>query len=159
MPARTVLQTNPTLLATLDPVDAADYEAMAVVQSPENWFRFRDAALPGLRAFDQEAVERISNNYALRAEPEDRFASFQGPTLILAGRQDHVVGFEDQTALAGSYVQATTAVLDQAGHNVHLDQPELTAALLGEWLERVEDWKRKTLRDAPPESRATAALT
>ncbi|MBT2587071.1 alpha/beta fold hydrolase [Arthrobacter sp. ISL-95] len=146
VPARTVLQTDPTLLAALDPVDAADYEAMAVVQSPENWCRFRDAALPGFRVFDQSAVQRISSNYALRAEPEDRFANFQGPALILAGRQDHVVGYEDQLALAGSYPQATVAVLDRAGHNAHLDQPALTAALLGEWLERVQEWKREDQR-------------
>ena len=141
LPAKTVLQTDLTLLAALEPADAADYEAMAVVQSPENWLRFRDAALPGFRVFDQAAVQRISSSYALRTEPENRFASFKGPTLILAGRQDHVVGFEDQTALARSYAQSTTAVLDRAGHNAHLDQPELTAALLGEWLERVRDWK------------------
>lgn len=141
LPAKTVLQADPTLLAALEPADAADYEAMAVVQSPENWFLFRDAALPGFRVFDQAAIQRISSNYTLRAEPESRFANFQGPTLILSGRQDHVVGYQDQVALAGSYTQATVAVLDRAGHNAHLDQPELTAALLGEWMERVEAWK------------------
>ncbi|MGJ3190748.1 alpha/beta fold hydrolase [Paenarthrobacter sp. FR1] len=41
LPNRTVIETDPALLATLEPADAAEYESMAVVQSPENWFRFR----------------------------------------------------------------------------------------------------------------------
>ncbi|MCD4853716.1 alpha/beta hydrolase [Arthrobacter sp. AK01] len=144
VPQRTVIRTNPALMATLDPLDAADYEAMSVVQSPGNWSRFRDAALPGLRIFDPAAIERISKNYALREEPEGRFAAFQGPTLILAGRQDHVVGFQDQIALANSYPQSTIVVLDQAGHNAHLDQPVLTAALVKDWLTRVKAWKKSS---------------
>ncbi len=142
LPAKAVLRSDPVLMATLSPEDSSDYEEMAVVQSPENWLRFRDAVLPGLRAFDQVATARISNNYALTTEPEARFETYQGPALIVTGRQDHVVGYEDQMDLAGSYPRATIAVLDQAGHNAHLDQPQLTAALLGEWLDRVEEWKK-----------------
>ena len=137
LPAKAVLRADPALMASLTPEDASDYGEMAVVQSQENWLRFREATLPGLRAFDPVATTRIFNNYALTAEPETRFETYQGPSLIVAGRQDHLVGYQDQVALAGSYPQATVAVLDRAGHNAHLDQPELTAALLGEWLERV----------------------
>jgi pimeloyl-ACP methyl ester carboxylesterase len=149
LPARTVIHTNPALLATLESLDAAEYESMAVVQSPANWFRFRDAVLPGLRIFDTAAIERISKNYVLREEPEDRFATFEGPTLILAGRQDHVAGFQDQIALATSYPQSTIAVLDHAGHSAHLDQPLLTAALLNDWLIRVEASKKSGISEQP----------
>ncbi|MGR0161480.1 alpha/beta fold hydrolase [Paenarthrobacter nitroguajacolicus] len=138
LPAKTVLRADPALMDSLTPEDASDYQEMAVVQSPENWLLFREAVLPGLRAFDSAATARISSNYALSSEPETRFLDYQGPTLILTGRQDHVVGYQDQADLAGSYPRATVAVLDQAGHNAHLDQPGITAALLGEWLERVE---------------------
>jgi pimeloyl-ACP methyl ester carboxylesterase len=142
VPAQTVLQKDPSLLASLDPEDAADYEEMAVVQSTENWVRFRESVLPGLRAFDQDAIQRISRSYDLGREPELRSPKFQGPTVIVTGRQDHVVGFEDQIALSGHYVQSTFAVLDRAGHNAHLDQPGLTGALLSEWLVRMEDGRR-----------------
>jgi pimeloyl-ACP methyl ester carboxylesterase len=142
VPSQTVLQKDQTLLASINSVDAADYEAMAVVQSPENWSRFRESVLPGLRSYDQAAIQRISSSYALSIEPENRSPKFQRPTVIVTGRQDHVVGFQDQIALSDHYVQSTVAVLDRAGHNVHLDQPGLTGVLLGEWLVRMEDWMR-----------------
>ncbi|MBP3044165.1 alpha/beta hydrolase [Arthrobacter jiangjiafuii] len=137
VPAQTVLHADPVLLAGLDQWEAAEYQSMAVVQSPENWILFRDAVLPGPRAFDPAAIERISSTYSLAVEPEARSAPFPGPTLIITGRQDHVVGFRDHLALLDHYVHATFIVLDRAGHNAHLDQPELTEALLAEWLGRM----------------------
>lgn len=139
VPPRTVLQKDPDLLASLDnPKDATDYEDMAVVQSPENWARFQKSVVPGLRAYDQAAIDRISGRYSLHVEPEDHSPKFMGPTVIITGRQDHVVGFQDQMALSDHYVRSTVAVLDRAGHNAHLDQPELTDGLLDEWLARME---------------------
>ena len=138
LPPQTVLRTDPSLLATLDPEDAKAYANMAVVQSPDNWALFRDAVLPGLRSFDRSAIGRIAGRYELAREPEDRSGKFPAPTLIIAARQDHVVGFEDQIALAKHYPRATVSVLEGAGHNAHLDQPELTHDLLEGWLKQME---------------------
>lgn len=142
LPSQTVLRRDSNLLESLDPEDRKDYEAMAVVQSSENWALFRDSVLPGLRAFDQAAIERISGSYALSVEPEGRSSKFQGPAVFIMGRQDHVVGFQDQMAISGHYLQSTIAVLDSAGHNAHLDQQGVVGALLEEWLVRVESWKQ-----------------
>ncbi len=139
VPSQTVLQKDPNLLASLDPEDAAVYEAMAIVQSRENWSLFRDSVLPGLRIFDRAAIERIKNSYSLRIEPEQRSSKFQGPTVIITGRQDHVVGFQDQIALSNHYTRSTIAVLDRAGHNAHLDQQEITGSILEEWLVRMAE--------------------
>lgn len=136
--AKSVVQSDNFLLASLDSRDAADYEETAVIQSAENWFRFRDSVLPGLRAFDQAVVDRISGRYAFSVEPEDRSPKFHGPSVMIMGRQDHVVGFRDQIALADHYMQGTIAVLDRAGHNAHLDQPAMVENLLSEWLNRME---------------------
>ncbi|MBV1778910.1 alpha/beta hydrolase [Paeniglutamicibacter sp. ABSL32-1] len=138
LPGQTVLRSDPGLLATLDPEDAKAYADMAVIQSPENWARFRDSVLPGLRSFDRSAIGRIAGRYALTREPEERSGKFPAPTLIIAGRQDHVVGFADQMALARHYPRATLSVLEGAGHNAHLDQPELTHDLLERWLKLME---------------------
>jgi pimeloyl-ACP methyl ester carboxylesterase len=48
-----------------------------------------------------------------------------------------VTGFEDQYVLLPHYPRATFAVLDVAGHNLQIEQPELFAALIREWLRRV----------------------
>lgn len=137
LPQKTTLVEDPGLLASLDPQDAADYAEMAVIQSPEGWARFRAHALPGIRRADQAAMDRIRAGYELTVEPEQGAAPWTRPTLIVSGRQDHVVGYADVDGILEHYPRATWVVLDEAGHNVHLDQPDLVAGLLAEWLDRV----------------------
>lgn len=122
------------LLASLDPADAEEYAAVAVDQGPDGWERFRRAALPGLRCGDREAARRLGAAYALSAPDPERFAF---PVVVVAGRQDTIVGFEDQGAWARRAPRATFAELDRAGHNVHLDRPDAVRALLVDWSSRV----------------------
>lgn len=133
VPARRVLAEDPELLASLDPADAASYADAAVVQSPANWLAFRDAALPGIRAADERAMTRLARRYALERDPQERLRGYAGNVLVVAGRSDPVVGYADQRRLADDFEHATYAVLDRAGHNVHLDQPDTVGALLRDW--------------------------
>lgn len=135
VPARTVLHRDPAVTESLDPEDAKDYSDIAVIESQGNWELFRDYALPGLRAFDRRAIGRIAARYALDSQPEA--TEYLGPTIIITGRQDHVVGYRDAFELLEYYPRATISVIDGAGHNAHLDQPDVVHALLEEWLNRV----------------------
>ena len=64
---------------------------------------------------------------------------FGKPTLILVGRQDSMVGYHDSWKILENYPRATLAVLDQAGHNLQIEQERVFNTLVGEWLDRVEE--------------------
>lgn len=120
------------------------YAEMAVVQSRENANLFVAHAYPGLTAADPAALERLSESYGLAEEPETASADpFTQPVLFITGRQDHVVGYDDAWDRIEHYPQATFAALEAAGHNLHLDQPVLTAALITDWLVRVQAHRRQ----------------
>lgn len=136
LPERQVLRPDPELLASLDHQLAEKFASISVVQSPEVVRRFRDEILAGLNVIDAEATARIQQRWQLRRQPENG-DPFQRPTLILTGRQDNVVGYADQLALLPHYPRASFAVLDVAGHNLQIEQPELFEALMREWLDRV----------------------
>lgn len=94
---------------------------------------------PGIRGADQAVLERLGQRYAEAYHPEtDAEVPFDAPALHVLGRQDDVVGFEDGTALRRHYVRGTVAILDGAGHNLHLERPEVVGALVRDWLDRVE---------------------
>lgn len=137
LPEHEVLVADPAFIATLGPADAAQYTELAVIQSPENWERFRTAVLPGLTSANTAAMDQLAADYALPELPDARLAGFDRPVLIAAGRQDAVVGFADQWALAQRVPHATFAMLDRAGHNLHIDQPDAVHALLRDWAHRV----------------------
>lgn len=64
---------------------------------------------------------------------------FNAPTLIIVGRQDTRVGYEQAWILAQRYPRATFALLDRAGHELPVGNQELFAALVNDWLDRVEE--------------------
>lgn len=141
LPEFRVVERDPGLDADISEEDGSAYEEyreMSAWQTPETWSRFREYVWPGVSAADDEAMERLENRYVLPEVPEEVARPYAGPTLIVTGRQDHVVGFHDQFQLATqSYPAATYAVLDGAGHNVHLDRFEESSALLRQWAARV----------------------
>ncbi|WP_066586437.1 alpha/beta fold hydrolase [Cellulomonas timonensis] len=155
-PPKHVAHADPALLARLNPADAAEFAAMAVRQTPEAWALFRDHALPGIRAADQPTLARIRAQYALSHTVEPAGYAFTGPTLVVTARHDQVVGYRDALALLPHYPRSTFALLDDAGHNVHLDQPAVVAALLQEWLARVASASPAARPAASPAAQAGA---
>ncbi len=138
VPAPQTLLRDEALLAALPPADADAYALLAVMQTQRNWERFRDEVLPGLRRADTAYRQQYQRTgYAFRAAPAPLPVPFGGPTLIMAGRQDAVVGYQEAWARLGDYPRATFAVLDSAGHNLQFEQPQVFEALVADWLERL----------------------
>nr|WP_231713515.1 alpha/beta hydrolase [Arthrobacter sp. zg-Y769] len=136
LPDRRIISRDPAL-----PTDTAteDFREMAVLQSADTLAAFSRYVLPGLRGADQALIERIAADYALDAEPEAAYPEpFEAPSLHIFGRQDHVTGYEDGWALREHYPRGTFTVLDAAGHNLHLERPALVAALLRDWVARMD---------------------
>ncbi|MEU4558748.1 alpha/beta hydrolase [Actinoplanes sp. NPDC023936] len=135
-PAHRVLRRDPALDLGDDPQLAAEFEEMAVVQTPETLRRFRDEIWAGLELADEAAMARVFHRWELSRSPESG-PPFTRPSLVLTGRQDASVGYADQFALLPHYPRATFAALDVAGHNLQIEQPALFNALINEWLDRV----------------------
>ncbi len=105
-----------------------------VVQTPEMLERYERLVAPAAALVDTAALARLGERWELA--PHDG-PDFAGPTLVVAGRLDSTVGYAAAAGLAGRHPRATLAVLDDAGHALPHEQPELLRALLTEWLARV----------------------
>lgn len=129
--------TAPADLTGADPDVVAEFDAIAVSRDEAAWADFHRYVAPGLSAQDREFTRALARSFDLTVTPEDRFSTFDRPALTITGRQDHLVGFEDQFDLLGSYPRMTYVALDRAGHNVHLEQLDLTRALFTGWLDQI----------------------
>ncbi|CAM3226492.1 2-succinyl-6-hydroxy-2, 4-cyclohexadiene-1-carboxylate synthase [Stackebrandtia soli] len=137
LPDRRVVREDPAATAGLDQRDVADYLDMAVVRTPETARRFRDEIVSGLRVADLRTLARVAaRGWELTTRPET--GVFDRPSVVLTGRQDHVTGYADVYRLLEHYPRATFAILDAAGHNLQIEQPDLFGRLIGDWLDRVE---------------------
>lgn len=111
------------------------FRSYFVVHSPEMLDRYDRYVAPAMELTDEAAMDRISERWTLT---ETEGPPYPGPTLIVAGRQDSVVGYAAAVDLLDHYPRATLAVLDGAGHALPHEQRELLANLVAEWLSRSE---------------------
>ncbi len=137
LPEREILTRDEALLDSLDPEDREEFTRIAVYQDEAGWSAFRDHVLPGIRAHHREDAAALLKAYMLTETPEARFGTHDGPHLLVTGRQDHIVGWQDQVELLEHYPHMTYAAVDGAGHNVHLDRSAVVHGLLGSWLDAV----------------------
>jgi pimeloyl-ACP methyl ester carboxylesterase len=111
------------------------FRSYFVVQTPEMLERYERYVAPAAALVDEAAVERIGERWALTP---DHAQAYAGPTVVVAGRLDSTVGYAAAVDLVDHHPHASLAVLDNAGHALPHEQPELLRALLAEWLARVE---------------------
>ena len=112
-----------------------DFRGYFVVQTPEMLERYERHVAPSAALVDEAALERIGACWELPPAPGP---AYDGPTLVVAGRLDSVVGYAAAVDLLDHYPHASLAVVDDAGHALPHEQPDLLRALFGEWLTRVE---------------------
>jgi pimeloyl-ACP methyl ester carboxylesterase len=138
LPEHQVLERDEATVASLAD-DEQFWLGRSVIQRPDTLAAFRAGVVPGLRIADQAFLERLDAGPDLSIDvggplPEP----FPGPTLILCGRQDSVVGWAPVLPLLDSFPRATLAILDRAGHGLRAEQQALFRALTDEWLDRLE---------------------
>lgn len=136
LPPRRVIASDPATVAAVAD-DERTWLEVSVVQEPETLAAFRTAIKPGIMTADLDFVRAVyraplaDGNLALAAP-------FDGPSLVIAGRQDHWCGYRDAQDLIEDLPRATFAVLDRAGHGLAEERAAMFRALVADWLERME---------------------
>jgi pimeloyl-ACP methyl ester carboxylesterase len=142
IPPQVVLVEDPGLTSELEP-DEAEILQLAVVQSRMVLEALRAGPPSGGESGDQEFQAKIRENpenYAFSFDVDRLPEPFGAPTLIVAGRQDFVVGYRDAWGILENYPRGTFVVLDRSGHLLRIEQEDLFCALANEWLNRVEEY-------------------
>jgi len=132
VPEHQVVHQDADAYDELEPGQRAGFDEYFVVRTRATARRYRDHVLPGTTAVDQAALERIFAAW----EVDIGTTPFPAPSLIMAGRRDSFVGHVDAVDLVEHYPHATLAVVDDAGHALVHERPDLFAALLTDWLGR-----------------------
>lgn len=141
VPTHRVLVEDPGIRDQLTPQEADLFE-MSVVHS-QKWLDYQRAfpEVPEHEMGDVEFLTRIREQpekYAFSFDVDDVPAPFPGPSLIITGRQDSIVGYLDAWNILEKYPRATYVVLDRAAHLLE-EKEGLVNILINEWLDRVEE--------------------
>lgn len=137
VPPHVTMIEDKQLLAVLSAEEREEFASISVVQSEPIWNRYQEEIMTGLAVSDKPFIEYIQReaypfSFSLDESPFDK------PTLILTGRQDSSVGYQDAWDILHKYPRATFGVIDLAGHNLQLEQEAIFNVMTTEWLNRVQ---------------------
>ena len=134
LPDKQVIVQDEEFLNTLTSTEREEFCELAVIANEYTYKRFKEEIKPGLDVANYEFIERLQKNYSLTMDFQHE--KYENPVLLLTGRQDISVGYQNIIEIIEEYPRATLAVLDMAGHNLQIEQPELFESLVGEWIRR-----------------------
>lgn len=123
---------EPGAVETLSDRERGEFEAYFVWHTAEMVDRFRTGVAPSLDAYDGEIVGRVMESAGFEISD----AGEGIPTLVMLGRRDSFIGFRVQAEEAETWPRATVVIVDDAGHALPHEKPELVTALLADLLAR-----------------------
>jgi pimeloyl-ACP methyl ester carboxylesterase len=149
VPPHQILIHDPAMEAALEPEEQLAPQ-VAVVQSLEYLQDFRAAIKPGILAADTRFLEHIDAQPSFSFAVDELPAPCPAPTLIVAGRQDSLCGYQDAVALLENFSRGTLSVLDRAGHGLATEQKRSIASWWANgWIELRSMQGRSAWRKSP----------
>ncbi len=133
VPHHDVVHQEPEAYDELESGQRREFDEYFVVRTTATARRYRDHVAPSGLLIDEAALGRIFSGWAVDVGS----VTFPAPSLIVAGRDDAVVGYAEALELLGTYPGASLAVVEGAGHALMHERPELLAALLRDWLDSI----------------------
>lgn len=89
-------------------------------------------------ADNEEFLIRIKDNgYGFDYDIDKAIDNYSNPILFLLGKHDSVTGYEDAFRILKHYPNSSFVVLDNAGHNLHIEQAELFDQHIKFWLHNI----------------------
>lgn len=131
-----IMRSDEQFIASLTNAELEDFKANQVILDEYNWVRYNEEVLNGCKIADENLLIKVMAKYEFSFKVDQ--VEFEKPSVFLLGRQDSVVGFKDALVIIDKYPRGTFTVLDTAGHNLQIEQPEIFNSLLHEWLDRIE---------------------
>lgn len=130
---RRVALREPGLRFSEDPREQAAFDEIAVLQTQTVLSAFQRLVHPANVAASQTFLSQVRDRYVTQRPLVSLLQSFAAPTTIVAGHDDHWVGYEDMLPWCRAIQRAALHVLHDAGHLLPLEQPQRLRALLSDW--------------------------
>lgn len=138
LPKYKVFEVDKEFITTLKTKEAQEFR-LCVFQNERVWNRFKNEIFIPIQISNKPILDQIySHEYKFSFDVDKTIKSFDGPVLFIMGRQDISTGYHDAWSLVENYPRASFVVLDMAGHNLQIEQPQVFNCLINNWLDRIE---------------------
>ncbi|MDD6038665.1 MAG: alpha/beta hydrolase [bacterium] len=128
-----VMERDEEFLQSLTKEEYDSFTYMNVCLTKPVWEAYKRDIVPALEIQDEHFLNHVLEG-ACSFAVDELEAPFTKPCLIITGKQDTEVGYKDQFKLLEIYPNATYCVINKAGHNLQIEQPEQFQGIVRNWL-------------------------
>lgn len=134
--AEGIYRKDDVFLKTLPIPERAAFCIMNANLTEECYRRYMKDAYPSVEANRENEFLRktLKGSFSFDVDKKLEKIKFDGPVMILTAKHDTAVGFENQFEWINIFPHACYMVIDGAGHNVNIDQPEMFTHTVIGWL-------------------------
>lgn len=108
-----------------------------VILTQDVFNRYQQEIMTGINISNKKFLSKIESKYAFSNDIDKHDKIINIPTVIITGKQDSIVGYQDAYSIVKNYKRATYFVLDGAGHNLQIEQPEIFDVIMNNWLKKI----------------------
>ncbi|MBO4386475.1 MAG: alpha/beta hydrolase [Treponema sp.] len=128
-----VVEKDEDLLSSLTKSEYESFTMMNVILKRDVWERYKKFLMPALASANWDFLNhKLEGKFSF--DPDKLSSPCKLPCLIITGKQDSVVGYKDQFDLMKIYTNSTYCAVNNAGHNLQIEQPEIFENLVTSWL-------------------------
>lgn len=135
----TYFQPKPFKVKEKDAASFAQFLTEAVVITKASWKVYQERVSSRNVPLNHEFIEELRSenflHYTLSFEHRMKTQAFEVPTIMLLGRRDQIVGFEEQLGMAKNFKYLTLHLADRAGHRLTIDQPGIVKHYFEQFLD------------------------
>lgn len=142
VPQSITLETDKELIKTLDDYELKNFQM--VYKTVDTWKRYESEVLAGLKDADKQFLRNFrSSGYSFSFDEELENEIYKNiKALIITGRYDSVVGYVDSLKISRCFPGAANVTIDNAGHDLQIEQAEEFRALVQQWLDKNFSFKK-----------------
>jgi len=133
VPEMQVMESDDLFLAELSEQERSYFEFITIIRTRAVWEKFKCDVYDALLHQNSHFLDEVLDG-AFSYDVDALDKPFDKPCLILTGRNDTEVGYQDQFKLLDNYISASYMVFDRAGHNLQIEQQEQFVTAVSEWI-------------------------
>lgn len=104
-------------------IEFIDFKLNNFILSEKNWLNYSEQILPAIHAANKKFCEYYeAEQYVFPNEDELFFNINPRKTMVVIGKNDYIVGFEDSLSFFQNFTNLEFLLLNNCGHNIQIDK-------------------------------------
>lgn len=134
-----IFEKDDDFLNSLTEADRRVFSQMNARLTEDTWKRFDEYVMPSININKDNdlANRRLRGSFSFDINKKLCKNHFDKPMLILTAKYDLAVGYKEQRKWLELFPGARYELIDGAGHNIHIDQPEAFHICVRDFIEQL----------------------